>query len=369
MKKNILLLIPFILIIGFKIKCQINTSLVKFIDYPKIKSYKAQKKKNSSIFQGNKKTRRYFEGWYFKMVSKDEKSILSVIPGISISDDGGFKHAFIQIINGKTAETDYINFSIDDFYFSKDDFLVQIGNNYFSKDSLILDIQRDDLNVTGKIYMDNLTELKGEKNKKKQKIMGWYYKVPFMECYHGVVSLNHDLKGEIKLNNSSFSFDDGKGYIEKDWGKSMPSSWIWIQTNNFKNSNSSIMLSVAKIPWLGFSFTGFLGFYYLNNEVVRFGTYSKAKVKLDKCEENSLNLNIVLRDKILEIQTLKNRAGILKAPVNGNMNRRISEGIDAELKLKLLDENNNVLFEESSQTTGLELVGDMKELFKKNYKK
>ena len=50
------------------------------------------------------------------------------------------------------------------------------------------------------------------------------------------------------------------------------------------------------------------------------------------------------------------------------MNRRISEGIDAELKLKLLDENNNVLFEESSQTTGLELVGDMKELFKKNYK-
>ena len=129
------------------------------------------------------------------------------------------------------------------------------------------------------------------------------------------------------------------------------------------------MLSVAKIPWLGFSFTGFLGFYYLNNEVVRFGTYSKAKVKLDKCEENSLNLNIVLRDKILEIQTLKNRAGILKAPVNGNMNRRISEGIDAELKLKLFDENNNVLFEESSQTTGLELVGDMKELFKKNYKK
>ena len=125
MKKNILLLIPFILIIGFKIKCQINTSLVKFIDYPKIKSYKAQKKKNSSIFQGNKKTRRYFEGWYFKMVSKDEKSILSVIPGISISDDGGFKHAFIQIINGKTAETEYINFSIDDFYFSKDDFLHQ----------------------------------------------------------------------------------------------------------------------------------------------------------------------------------------------------------------------------------------------------
>ena len=28
---------------------------------------------------------------------------------------------------------------------------------------------------------------------------------------------------------------------------------------------------------------------------------------------------------------------MLKAPVNGNMNRRISEGIDADLKVKLLD--------------------------------
>ena len=364
MKKNILLLIPFILIIGFKIKCQINTSLVKFIDYPKIKSYKAQKKKNSSMFQGNKKTKKYFEGWYFKMVSRDEMTILSVIPGISISEDGSTKHAFIQIIDGKTAKTEYVSYPIEDFYYSKDDFSVQIENNFFSKDSLILDIQRDTLNVIGKIYMNNLTELRAEKNKKKQKIMGWYYKVPFMECYHGVISLNHDLEGRIKVNNKSFSFNSGKGYMEKDWGKSMPSSWIWIQANNFKNSNSSIMLSVAKIPWLGFSFTGFLGFYYLNNKVVRFGTYSKAKVKLRKYEENSLDINIVLRNEILEIQAIKNSSGMLKAPINGNMNRRIAEGIDAEITLKLLDKNKKELFKDSSLTTGLEVVGNIDELFK-----
>jgi hypothetical protein len=365
LKINNWLLIIIFGVNGFNFISQNNNSLVKFIDYPKVKAYKDKKIKNSSMFQGNKKTKKYFEGWYFKMVSKDEMSILSVIPGISISEDGSTKHAFIQIIDGKTAKTEYISYSIEDFYYSKDDFLIQIGNNIFSKDSLVLDIQKDTLPVIGKIYMHNLTELRAEKNKKRQKIMGWYYKVPFMQCYHGLVSLNHDLRGEIKTNNRSFKFDGGKGYIEKDWGKSMPASWIWIQTNNFKNSNSSFMLSVAKIPWLGFSFTGFLGFYYLNNEVVRFGTYSKAKVKLEKHEKNSLNLNIILKEKVLEIQTLKNSSGLLKAPVNGNMNRRISEGIDAELKLKLLDENKNVLFEDSSQSTGLEIVGNMKELLKK----
>ena len=348
---------------GLTFLSQNNSSLVKFVDYPKVKAYKANKSKNSSMFQGNKKTKKYFEGWYFKMVSQDEGSILSVIPGISISEDGSTKHAFIQIIDGKIAETKYINFPIEDFYFSKEDFLIKIGNNVFSKDSIVLDIQRDSLLIIGKVYMKNLAELKS-KNKQRQKIMGWYYKVPFMECYHGVVSLNHDLYGEIKTNNRSFRFDGGRGYIEKDWGKSMPSSWIWIQTNSFKNSNSSFMLSIAKIPWLGFSFTGFLGFYYINNEMVRFGTYSRAKVKLEKQEKNNLNLNIFLKDKVLEIQTLKNSSGMLKAPVNGNMNRRISEGIDAELTLKIIDKNKKMLFIDRSITTGLEVVGNIDELFK-----
>ena len=67
------------------------------------------------------------------MVSHDELSILSVIPGISISEDGSTKHAFIQIIDGKTAKTEYISYPIEDFYYSKDDFLVKIGNNFFCK--------------------------------------------------------------------------------------------------------------------------------------------------------------------------------------------------------------------------------------------
>ena len=211
--------------------------------------------------------------------------------------------------------------------------------------------------------MKNVVALIPNESNGPKKIMGWYYKVPFMECYHGVVSLNHDLKGSLTLNNNHYDFDDGKGYIEKDWGKSMPSSWIWIQTNSFKNSNSSFMLSVAKIPWLGFSFTGFLGFYYLNNEIVRFGTYSKSKVKLKQYDKNNLALNIILKDKILEIKTYKNSSGMLKAPVNGAMNRRIAEGIDAELTLKLIDKNKKELFKDRSLTTGLEFVGSVDELF------
>ena len=86
-------------------------------------------------------------------------------------------------------------------------------------------------------------------------------------------------------------------------------------------------------------------------------------MKLKQYDKNNLTLNIILKDKILEIKTLKNSSGMLKAPVNGVMNRRIAEGIDAELSLKLIGKDKKELFKDISLTTGLELVGSMDELF------
>lgn len=45
------------------------------------------------ILQWNGKRTHYFEGWYFKSVSKDSKRAIAVIPGISVEKDN--RHAFI----------------------------------------------------------------------------------------------------------------------------------------------------------------------------------------------------------------------------------------------------------------------------------
>ena len=55
-------------------------------------------------------------------------------------------------------------------------------------------------------------------------IMGWYSFVPFMECKHGVVSMFHSLKGGLQIGDRYVDFNDGTGYIEKDWGRSFPES-------------------------------------------------------------------------------------------------------------------------------------------------
>ena len=54
--------------------------------------------------------------------------------------------------------------------------------------------------------------------------MGWYAYLPIMECYHGILSMDHELSGELIYNGDFLAFNKGRGYIEKDWGKNFPTS-------------------------------------------------------------------------------------------------------------------------------------------------
>jgi len=292
---------------------------------------------------------------------------MSIIPGISLTKNGEKQHAFIQIIDGRTAETFYYTYPIEDFSFSKKKFAIRIQNNYFSEDSIVINIQNDSTSITGKVLMTNQVKL--TKDNKKLNIMGWYKSAPFMQCYHGVVSLNHNLSGELIMNNTIYNFDKGLGYIEKDWGKSMPSAWIWIQSNSFSSPKTSFMLSVANVPWMGSSFPGFLGFFLHDSIVTSFGTYSRTKLKLESYNSDTIKITISDKEFIYYLETYRNKAGILKAPVKGGMDRRIAESIDAQLKLTVTDKKGNVIFEDITSTAGLETVGDLSSLSKKNKEK
>lgn len=330
-----------------------------FIHYKCTPFYNLKKLGNTEIFRGNHKKNKYFEGWYFKMVSANELHIMSVIPGISISKSGEEQHAFIQLIDGTTAQTQYFTYPISDFSFSRKEFAVKIADNYFSKEKIVLNLSDSISNVSGKVEMFNRVDLKSN-TFMNPGIMGWYRFVPFMQCYHGVVSLTHRLKGHLTINNKQLNFNKGKGYIEKDWGKSMPSSWVWMQSNHFTDSTSSFMLSIADVPWLGMSFNGFLGFLYHDDELYRFATYRNSKLKLDVINDNQLKIQIDNRKNSFIIEARSNNTGMLIAPDEGSMERRIPESIDASLKITMKDKNGQVVFIDSTNIAGLEMVGDYK---------
>ncbi len=357
MKACFRLFFIFCLLTGATYFAQTKVEEVQFSAHARVPGYKRLTKKNPEMFQGFKEEKNYFEGWYFKMVSEKGTDAISVIPGISLSGNSEDQHAFIQVINGKTAETYYYKFDISTFYFSPQNFSVRIGENYFSREGIRFNLENDSTRISGEV------DFKGCKQLDEKSIMGWYYNVPFMQCYHGVVSLDHQVNGEIKINEDIHSFSKGNGYIEKDWGKSMPSSWIWMQTNSFTQTGTSFMLSIANIPWLGKEFTGFLGFFLKDNKIETFGTYSKADLTFTETKEG-LEINISTKESNFHIQAKKSESGLLAAPINGSMDRRIAESVDAKILISVKDKEGVEIYRDSSSVSGLEIVGELSTLSK-----
>ena len=320
--------------------------------------YNLKKIWNPSWFQGNRKKRNYFEGWYFKMVDKTLNHAWAVIPGISLHHDD--PHAFIQVINGKTGQTWYFRFPKEAFLFSRQDFYVEIGNNSFSKDHIKLDINEKEGIFKGELRFENQVPFRA--SLKRPGIMGWYRYAPFMECYHGVVSLNHSITGEMIMNGDAADFNQGIGYIEKDWGSSMPKSWVWMQSNHFEKTGVSFMLSVADIPWIGKSFEGFLGFLLLNDEMIPFATYTGAKITHLNKEKDQVEIQITTKKHVIDISGIKDTSikskGALKAPVSKGMDRVIHENINARLEIKLNGKDGQTIFHGTGSPAGLEIVDD-----------
>ena len=194
-------------------------------------------------------------------------------------------------------------------------------------------------------------------------IMGWYSYMPFMECYHGLVSLDNDIEGFIQFGDKITDLTGGKGYIEKDWGVSFPKSWLWLQCNTFDNEKTSFFFSIAHIPWLGKYFIGYISVLLFEGKVHKFATYNNAKLDHIKLDENSAEIRLRNNDIELNVHAFRKNGSVLQAPTLGKMDRRISESIDADISLEIKTKNGTKIL--NGINTGMELVGDISELTNK----
>ncbi len=316
-----------------------------------------------AIYQGRQHPRKYFEGWYFKLVSKDEGSIFALIPGVSYGINGSKPHSFIQVIDGINCKSFYKIYDIKDFRYSEDNFELWIGPNYFSDREIHIDLDEGSLRIKGRLGFGAATPW--PTSALSPGIMGWYSFVPFMECYHGIISMKHLISGSLLINNKSIDFTGGRGYMEKDWGRSFPSSWIWMQSNYFEDPNVSFTASIARIPWFGRFFTGLIAGLSVNGKFYRFTTYTGASI--EKLSQQSGNLGLRISDKhmYLDILTRESSTGKLYSPRNGSMEGVIDESMSAAINVTLgqiTSDGGSIVFMGTGRNGGLEIVGDLREL-------
>ena len=311
---------------------------------------------NPEQFQGRGKTKKYFEGWYFKVVNADETRAFAFIPGIAM-DEKGNKQAFVQVLDGKKKTAAYHKFDASLFKPSRNKFLIGVDNNSFSEKQLLLNLPgvKGGLNFSGNIPWPKPFYSPG--------IMGPYAFVPFMECYHGIVSMDHRVDGELVIDDGTIDFTNGRGYIEKDWGRSFPSAYFWMQTNHFAQTGISLKASVAKIPWIRNSFVGFIGGLWLHDRLFRFTTYNRSVLRKSFADDQKVELVIENNKYRIEILAHRDAATALASPILGFMDGRIEESMTARIEVKLTDrKNKSTLFEDTGRNAGLEVAGNIPEI-------
>ncbi|MDP4092976.1 MAG: tocopherol cyclase family protein [Bacillota bacterium] len=312
------------------------------------------------VFQGSIRKKNYFEGWYYKLIDKDKLNTIAVIPGISLGNNRENSHAFVQVADAVANDIQYYKYDMDDFKFSRKRFEVSIKDNCFSNKEISLNLNNKDKTIHGSLEFNSIISF--PKTLFNPGIMGPYSFIPFMECYHGIVNVHHEIKGIININNTATDFTGGYGYIEKDWGKSFPESWIWLQSNHFEQGDVSVMFSAARIPWLHKFFTGFISFIRIGDKFYRFATYTGAKVKLIDFNENMFEIHMEDSRHQLDLKAENSAGAVLKAPRNGMMDRDITESISARIHVKFSKADNSIIFEGLGVNTGMEIAGGISEL-------
>ncbi|MBT7820188.1 MAG: hypothetical protein HN672_12715 [Chloroflexi bacterium] len=305
-------------------------------------------------FHGKSKDAPFFEGWYFKLANEIEDKFFAFIPGVFMGDNG---YAFIQILNGNTGESKFVKYPLSDFKAAKDSFEVWIGNSYFSLDEIRLGIKNEEVEVEGKL---NFSGVNGwPVSVISPGIMGWFAWVPFMECYHGVLGFDHELIGTLSVNGSEINFLGGRGYIEKDWGRSFPEAYIWMQTNHFEEGDVSLTASLALIPWIGYSFPGFIIGLWVKGKLYRFATYTGAKIEKLSIEGDIVEIRIRGRKFTIELRAERAGGGELKGPTEKAMDVRVFESMPSVIDVKLSTSRGEIIFEQTGKHAGLEIVGDL----------
>ncbi|MDD2978856.1 MAG: tocopherol cyclase family protein [Hespellia sp.] len=252
-----------------------------------------------------RKTDNGFEGWYFKHQKGNE--MIAFIPGRAESGP------FIQMIGNCGARQFPVpNLSIDNHG-------IHAGNCLFSYSGCKIDLP----GIRGRIEYGKFTPLCSD-------IMGPFRYLP-MECRHGVISMTHSLRGSLKIDGKIHCFNDGTGYIEKDSGTSFPSSYTWLQCNDFSEP-CSIMVSIAHIPIYNINFTGCICAILYKNHEYRLATYRRVHIR--KADSQQICLS---QGKLFLKITIKSPANShpLHAPVSGQMSRIIRENTNTCIHVRL----------------------------------
>lgn len=312
------------------------------------------------IYHGFNRRPPYFEGWYFKIIDASRKQRWAVIPGIFRAEDAAKDHSFIQVLDGVTGHATYHEYPADAFWAHPSRFEIRVGESSFSADRISLAIDDVQRPAHGEIRFQDQVKL--PRSLVQPGIMGPFGYIPRMECYHGLVSLDHSLDGTLNIGIESIDFSGGRGYIEKDWGTNFPSAYVWFQSNHFSVERTSLSASIARIPLWGLNFPGFIIALWHRGVHYRWATYNRAATEHLTITDTHVEWTVSNRKTRLSMTAERRVGGLLRAPLRTEMHKRVDETMLSTVRVRLETREGQPVFDDCGDCTALEVFGEINHL-------
>lgn len=292
--------------------------------------------------------RGYFEGWYYKLVDAGNRVALALIPGVATGPGG---HCFVQAFSPQLGLQADVHFPMEQYRAERHTLHVTVGSSEFRREGLRVDLH-DGHDISGELRFSDIVPFPARGMLRGP--MGPFGWLPGMECYHGIVNIRHRIEGALRIGGQEVDFTGGSGYVEKDWGRSFPSAWVWLQGNHFEHSAACFLFSAAIIPSVTGSFLGFFALLMDHGQARILATYNGARLRQLRHQGDIVEATVAGRSGTLEVSAQCDARGMLRAPKNGLMDRTIEESITAVLDVRWRDPHGNVIFEGRSPHGGME---------------
>ncbi|MBU3805138.1 MAG: tocopherol cyclase family protein [Candidatus Cellulosilyticum pullistercoris] len=313
------------------------------------------KDKKNTALNKNRTSKNRFENWYFKLVDAKEENVLGILVEVQMTEQG--TEAFLQVVGNQINENICVSYPLESVQ-SKDT-EIQIGENHLGLQQMTLNIQKGDFTLKGEISFSGHKPLK--QSLWIPGLMGPYKYLPFLESYHEVLSLQHTLMGSLWLNEKQITFNEGKGYIEKDWGKAFPNVWLWAQCNHFKRKDVALMIGIARLPIFFDYYTSFAIPIYYNDQLEIFSNYNGGHIAKLYRYKGYVHLIVTQKNKILDIKIYGSDEVSCVTSRSSHMIRDVYACDTAKIEFSIT-ENGNVIFEEVSTLCELEMGGNTSKL-------
>lgn len=277
------------------------------------------------------KKRNAFEGWFCKVHDPESGYMLSVIWGYSTSDEDA--HSFLQITDSLNQDSAYLRYPLDAMTFEEDPFVLHIGPNQFSAQGTVVDVELSGgERMKAELQFGPFSPIK--QSFLKPNIMGWLHYFP-NECNHSITSMHHTIDGVVTRGSQKHKIREGHGYIEKDWGTSFPSRYVWAQANDLVFPN--FVFSYATVPMLGKGATGFFLLIQDGEDEYRFSTIERSRIEVVEITERGFRFRVRKGRLRVELSGEQANPIQLAAPHKGAMKNKIKESLDGKITLMLYE--------------------------------